>query len=202
MRPEKRTLIFESRSVRAAFADLAKLRLVVVRRRNVGRRTPAVTDIDVHEIEQAGFADVIGHLAHLEMIGAALPKLPAGDAYPQCERVADAFADALEHLHDEADALLGATAPLVGAPIRHRRQKAVAHGLVGAVHLYAIRSCILGSRRGLGVAVLMQNSISSSPIACGTWSWAPMIGTAEGDHAALRWVSWAIATEPASCTSA
>ena len=40
------------------FADLAKLCLTVVRRRHIGRRAPAVTDIDVHEIEQAGFADV------------------------------------------------------------------------------------------------------------------------------------------------
>ena len=75
-------------------AVLAKLRMPVVRRRHVRRRAPAVTDVDVDEIEQAGLPDVVEHLAHLEIVVAAVAELLAADANAERERVADALADA------------------------------------------------------------------------------------------------------------
>ena len=134
-------------------AELAKLGVRMVRRRHIGRRSPAVTGIDVHEIEQAGLADAIEHLAHLQVVVAAVAGFLAVDAYAERHRLADTRAHALQGFDHEAGALLRTAAPFVGAPIRHRRQEAVAKGLVGAMDLDGVGARLARDRRGPGIGV-------------------------------------------------
>src|SRR6185295_8773180 len=116
---------------------LPELAVAVIRVRHVRRCAPAVADVDVDEVEQPGLADVVEHLAHLEVVVAAPAELLAADADAEPQIVADPTADAPQRLDHESDALLRAATPAIGALIRDRREERVPERLMGAVHLDA-----------------------------------------------------------------
>src|SRR5690606_22968060 len=111
-------------------ADFAIFGVRVIGVRHIRRRAPAMADVRVDEVDQAGLGDPVEHLAHFEVVVAALAELETADADAKRHRIADAGAYSLQHLDDEADALARAAAPPVGAFARDRRQERVPHGLV------------------------------------------------------------------------
>ena len=94
------------------FTELGR---VVEGRLDVGGNAPRVADVEVKEVQKAGFGDAGDHLAHFQHAVAAGTRLHA--VHPDTERhaVADALAHAIEDLDDEPDASPGIAPPPVGA---------------------------------------------------------------------------------------